>query len=273
MSTMLVVWREMLAASRAGRRHWPSVTALAGELGVAVSTAHRSLTYPVEIGAVEISPMEGLVLLDPYRLLLVFAAHRHLQRDIVGHVCLSSPPSEVEAAIYGQPGCVLGGFSAAVAHAGGNRVADYETALVYGAPSFDGLEPAATGEGAEVVLVEGDPWVGRHGPVTTAGSHHPGSSVDDLLARDRPPPGPPPRCLTPRLCSGSSRLILRSAHVESLHVHVRNYVCVRPYPRPHRAEMPWSLLDAAVVSSSSQHLLTWRQPPAEIREKNFRRNP
>lgn len=167
MSTTLVIWREMLAASRAGQRRWPSVTALAGELGVPVSTAHRSLAHPVEIGAVEISSMEGLVLLDPYRLLLVFAAHRHLQRDIVGRAHLAAPVAGVEAAIYGQPGCVLGGFSAAVAHAGGNRVADYETVLVYGTPALQGFEPVAAGGGTEMLIVEGDPWVGRRGPLTT----------------------------------------------------------------------------------------------------------
>jgi hypothetical protein len=56
------------------------------------------------------------VLLDPYRLLLLFAAHRHLQRDIVGRTVLAVPVAKVEVALHTQPGCVLGGFSAAVAH-------------------------------------------------------------------------------------------------------------------------------------------------------------
>ncbi len=157
----------MLAAARAGRQRWPSVSRLAGELGVPVSTTHRSLSRPVEIGAVEVSPMEGLVLLDPYRLLLLFAAHRHLQRDIIGRLRLAAPIAAVEAAIGGQPGCVLGGFSAAVAHAGGNRVADYDAVLVYGAPALKDLEHARGGGGAEVLIAEGDPWVSRHGRVTT----------------------------------------------------------------------------------------------------------
>jgi hypothetical protein len=156
----------MLAAARVGVRRWPSVSGLARELGVPVSTAHRSLAHPVEIGAVEVSAMEGLVLLDPYRLLLLLAAHRHLQRDILGRLRVAAPVAQVEAAIGGQPGCVLGGFSAAVAHAGGNRVADYETVLVYGTPTFDTFEPADRG-GTEVLVAEADPWVGRHGPVTT----------------------------------------------------------------------------------------------------------
>ena len=167
MSTTQVVWREMLAASHFGRRRWPSVSRLAADLGVPVSTTHRALAHPVEVGAVEVSPMEGLVLLDPYRLLLLFAAQRHLQRDIVGRVRLAAPIAGVEAAINAQPGCVLGGFSAAVAHAGGNRIADYQAVVVYGAPGLEGFEPATAEGGIEVLIAEGDPWVGRHGEVTT----------------------------------------------------------------------------------------------------------
>jgi hypothetical protein len=167
MSTTKVVWRELLAGSRSGRRRWPSVSRLAGDLGVPVSTAHRALAHPVEVGAVEVSPMEGLVLLDPYRLLLLFAAHRHLQRDIVGRARLAAPVADVEAALHAQRGCVIGGFSAAVAHAGGNRIADYQAVLVYGTPALDGFEPAAAGGGTEVLIAEADPWVGRHGRVTT----------------------------------------------------------------------------------------------------------
>ncbi|HET9692303.1 MAG TPA: hypothetical protein VFP61_14220 [Acidimicrobiales bacterium] len=167
MSTTHVVWRQLLAASRSGQRRWPSVSTLAADLGVPVSTAHRALAHPVEVGAVEVSPMEGLVLLDPYRLLLLFAAHRHLQRDIVGRALLAAPIAEVEAAIHDQPECVLGGFSAAVAHAGGNRIADYQAVLVYGTPTLAGFEPAAADKGTEVLIAVGDPWVGRHGRVTT----------------------------------------------------------------------------------------------------------
>lgn len=167
MSTTQVVWRELLAASHSGRRRWPSVSRLAAGLGVPVSTTHRALAHPVEIGAVEVSPMEGLVLLDPYRLLLLFAAHRHLQRDIVGRLRLAAPVAAVEAAINAEPGCVLGGFSAASAHAGGNRIADYRTVLVYGTPALEGFEPAPADRGVEVLIAEGDPWVGRHGGMTT----------------------------------------------------------------------------------------------------------
>ena len=58
-----VVWRHPLVGAREGQRQWPSVTALAGELGIPVSTAPRSLGHLVEIGAVSIGTLDGLQVL------------------------------------------------------------------------------------------------------------------------------------------------------------------------------------------------------------------
>lgn len=107
------------------------------------------------------------MVLDPYRLLLLFAAHRHLQRDIVERLRLAAPVAEVESAIRSRPVCVLGGFSAVVAHAGANRIADYETVLIYGDPSLDEFRPAPPGEGTEVLVAEPDRWLTGHGGITT----------------------------------------------------------------------------------------------------------
>jgi hypothetical protein len=167
MSRTLTVWRELLAGAREGRRQWPSVSMFAREIEMPVSTTHRALKHPVEIGAVEVTALGGLVLLDPYRLLILFAAHRRLQRDVVEVVHLNAPVHQVEEHIHGQPGCVLGGFSAAIYHAGGNFIADYSTVLVYGPPMLEGLGVAPPGAGSELLIAEGDPLVGRHGPVTT----------------------------------------------------------------------------------------------------------
>src|SRR5271167_215069 len=108
MPVVEVVWRHLLVGAREGRRRWPSVTALAQELGVAVSTTHRSLAHPVEIGAVDIGPIDGMVVLDPARLLVLLAAHRHVQRDLVRRWWVAAPAADVEAAARsGQ--VVLGG--------------------------------------------------------------------------------------------------------------------------------------------------------------------
>lgn len=165
MPVVEVVWRQLLVAAREGRRRWPSVSALASELELATSTTHRSLAHPVEIGAVEVGPIDGLVVLDPARLLMLFAAHRHVQRDVVRRLWVASPAVEVEAAATAGR-VVLGGFGAVIAHLGVNRIADYTRVLFYGDPKLPRLRLAAPGEGTEVWVAEPDAWLGRYGRVT-----------------------------------------------------------------------------------------------------------
>jgi hypothetical protein len=165
MQVVDVVWRHLLVGAREGRRHWQSVTGLAQELGVAVSTAHRSLAHPVEIGAVDIGPIDGLVVLDPARLLVLLAAHRHVQRDLVRRWWVTAPVAEVEAAARSSK-VVLGGFGAVIAHLGVNRIADYTRVLFYGDPKLPRIPAAPEGEGTEIWVAEPDPWLSRYGRVT-----------------------------------------------------------------------------------------------------------
>ncbi|MCL2396318.1 MAG: hypothetical protein FWC87_16745 [Acidimicrobiaceae bacterium] len=165
MPVVEVVWRHLLAGAREGRRRWPSVTALAGELELAVSTTHRSLAHPVEIGAVEVGPIDGLQVLDPARLLMLLAAHRRVQRDVVRRLWVAVPAVEVEAAATSRK-AVLGGFGAVIAHLGANRIADYTRVLFYGDPKLCSLPVATAGEGTEVWVAEPDAWLGRYGRVT-----------------------------------------------------------------------------------------------------------
>ncbi len=160
-----VIWRHLLAGAREGRRGWPSVTALAQELGIAISTTHRSLAHPLEIGALDLSPLGGLRVLDPIRLLTLLAAHRHLQRDIAARLWLALPVPEIEAAAVGT-GATLGGFGAVVAHLGVNRIADYSRVLLYGRPELSFLPEAPAGDGTEVWVAEPDPWLHLYGQVT-----------------------------------------------------------------------------------------------------------
>lgn len=160
-----VLWRHLLVSAREGRRRWPSVTALAGELGLGVSTAHRSLAHPIEIGAVDVGPIDGLQVLDPARLLMLLAAHRHVQRDVVRRWRVAAPVAEVEAAATSSV-VVLGGFGAVIAHLGVNRIADYTRVLFYGDPELPDFDVAPAGEGSEVWMAEPDPWLSGYGRVT-----------------------------------------------------------------------------------------------------------
>jgi hypothetical protein len=165
MPVIEVVWRHLLVNSREGRRRWPSVTALADELGLAVSTTHRSLAHPLEIGSVEVGPIDGLQILDPARLLILLAAHRHVQRDVVRRWWVAAAAVEVEEAASSSA-AVLGGFGAVVAHLGVNRIADYTRVLFYGDPELSTIPAVPEGEGTEIWVAEPDAWLARYGRVT-----------------------------------------------------------------------------------------------------------
>ncbi len=112
------------------------------------------------------SPLDGLQVLDPARLLVLFAAHRHVQRDITKTSWVALRAIEVER-LAASPQVVLGGFGAVVAHLGGsNTIADYSTVLFYGDPGLPDLPAAPAGKGTEVLVAEPDPLLARYGRVT-----------------------------------------------------------------------------------------------------------
>ncbi|MGH9290903.1 MAG: hypothetical protein ACRD0V_21840, partial [Acidimicrobiales bacterium] len=120
------VWRHLAAgAIERGQRRWPSMTALARELEMGVSTVHRALSHPAEIGAIDVLGGGGVRVVDPGRLLVVWAGQRRLRRDVVERLQVAGSAPVVERSI-GNRGAVLGGFGAVVAALGGNTIADYE---------------------------------------------------------------------------------------------------------------------------------------------------
>jgi hypothetical protein len=142
------------------------VTALSSELDIPLSTTHRSLEHPAEIGAVSVGTLDGLQVLDPARLLVLLAAHRRVSRDIVGRFRVEVPAVEVERLATSSE-VVLGGFGAVVAHLHGvNPIADYSTVLFYGDPGLPDLPSAAGSEGTEVLVAEPDRLLTRYGRVT-----------------------------------------------------------------------------------------------------------
>jgi len=163
------VWRHLVAgAVEQDRRRWDSIVALADELGMGVSTTHRALGHPVEIGAVHVRPAGGVRVIDPGRLLILWAGHRRLSRDVVDRFEVDASAPVVERSIT-NPAAILGGFGAVVAHMGGNRVADYETVVVYGDPGVDvtgRVEDPEPGRVTEVLVARPDPLLARYGRVT-----------------------------------------------------------------------------------------------------------
>ncbi len=163
------VWRHLLVgAYERDRRQWPSVTSLAGDLDLAISTTHRALEHPGEIGALDVSRSGGVVLRDPGKLLILWAGMRRLRRDIIDRFHVPAAAATVETTTPSDT-TILGGFGAVVAQQGGNHVADYTTVLFYGHPSLDlprCPEPLWPWEATEVLVAEPDPRLADYGPVT-----------------------------------------------------------------------------------------------------------
>jgi len=163
------VWRHLAwNAIEEGQRRWPAMTTLAKDLGMGVSTVHKALAHPVEIGAVEIRSAGGVRVVDPGRLLILWAGHRRLSRDIIERYEVSGSAPVVERSIIRET-AVLGGFGAVVAHLSGNVIADYETVLVYGDPAVDTslrLNDPDPNRITEVIVARPDPLLASYGRVT-----------------------------------------------------------------------------------------------------------
>lgn len=165
LTTVEQVWRHLLVAAGEGQRRWPSVTRLADELGLAGSSVHQALRHPVEIGAVSVRATGGLRVLDPGRLLLLWAGRRHLDRDVRDRFYLPASAPVVERAIT-NPKAVLGGHGAVVARLGVNTIADYDRVIVYGAPRIDVSHLPDFAGRTGVLVLEPDPLLARYGRVT-----------------------------------------------------------------------------------------------------------
>ena len=161
-----VVWRELLAQEElTGRRRYANLASVAAELGLPVSTVHRALQRPMAIGAVARRPGGGFSLVDPTRLLLLWAGHRDMASDRVLRRDSRAPATDVERQL--PEGFLLSSFGAVVARRGGNRVSDYDRVVCYGDPARLPAEwHVAEGRGRTVLEVHtADPWLGRYGPV------------------------------------------------------------------------------------------------------------
>jgi hypothetical protein len=126
---------------------------------------HRALQRPTAIGAVTRRPRGGFSLVDPLRLLLLWAGHRDMASDLALRCVVRAPAVDVERQL--PEGFLVSGFGAVVARRGGNRVSDYDRVVCYCDPAgLPGAWPVGERGGSTVLEVHTpDPWLGRYGPV------------------------------------------------------------------------------------------------------------
>ncbi len=157
-----IVWRHLLVGAFDLGVRRSSLTLLSEELNLSVSTIHKALERPRTIGAVRGSA-SGLRVLDPKRLLLLWAALRDLNGDIVYATRVTMAVTEIEARLPAT--AIPTAYTAFVQHEGRNLVADYEQVLVYSDLNDARRRfPPRRGE-ANLVVLEPDPLLSRYGKV------------------------------------------------------------------------------------------------------------
>jgi hypothetical protein len=156
------VWRHLLVGALDHGIRRSSLTQLSAELDMPVSTIHKALERPRAIGAVR-GGASGLRLLDPKRLLQLWAALRDLKGDIIYTTQVSMAVSEIESRV--PISAITTAYTAFVQHEGRNLVADYEQVVVYAdANDVRRRFPARRGA-ANLLVLEPDPLLSRYGRV------------------------------------------------------------------------------------------------------------
>jgi hypothetical protein len=149
----------VLAVERDCRR--TSISELCRELGLAVSTVHQALERPREIGAMKPAMDGGLRLVDPAQLLMLWAGHRCLARDMVYRTSVRLPVAEIERRL--PEGTIPTAFTAYVRQRGGNDVADYDQVAVYGDVALIAEEFPVHSGFSNLIVLGADPLLSRYG--------------------------------------------------------------------------------------------------------------
>jgi hypothetical protein len=159
------VWRHILVNADRGVVRYGSIRELATELDLAVSTVHKALRRPASMGALQVRRAGGVRVIDSARIMLLWAGHRELSRDVLATHRTPIPAPEVEGLLAGAP-FVLGGFGAIVSHSEANPFASYDQVLCYGSP--EDLPRGLTEDSGSTVLtvLEPDPRLAAFGRVT-----------------------------------------------------------------------------------------------------------
>jgi hypothetical protein len=161
-SRVEAVWRHLLVSSLDRGERRSSITSLSRELGFPVSTIHQALERPRSIGALK-AGFDGIRVVDPKRLQILWAARRDLVPDVVYETRVALPVEDIEARL--PISAIPTAYTAYVRLEGRNAVADYEEVVVYGsARELRRRFPATKGR-ANLKVLDPDPLLPRYGTV------------------------------------------------------------------------------------------------------------
>ncbi len=127
MKKIETVWCQLLYNTLEKGETYFQQQVLAKKLDLSLSTVNHALKNLREMGAIQIGGKGGDVI-DYEKILLHWANHRRLEKDIVFRQKLVGSVTEIEGLL--PPGSILGAYSA-VRHWFGEAPADYNTVYVY----------------------------------------------------------------------------------------------------------------------------------------------
>lgn len=155
-----VVWRHLIVMALDQGRRRSSLTELSQQLALPASTINKALARPGQIGAIHGTAL-CLRVLDPKRLLLLWAARRDLVRDVTYRTHAELPIRRIEELL---PETVIPtAYSAFVQQRGRNTVADYDQVVVYASgEELERVFPPRRGY-PNLVVLEADPLLATYG--------------------------------------------------------------------------------------------------------------
>jgi hypothetical protein len=170
------LWRHLLVEAIEHDNRRSSITELSVRFGLAVSTVHRALVVPREMGSLD-TVRSGLDLRDPMRLLLHWAGTRRLAHDhpFKAHTGLAvgEIQDRLPATGYRLPAIAVPTGAAAFARRFRNDVADYSTVYCYhpDPPAVMEAMPDELGE-PDLVILEPDPFLADYGEIASIPQTH-----------------------------------------------------------------------------------------------------
>lgn len=146
MKKIELIWREILEGSikqsglPAGRQVFQQ-QALAKKLGFSSSTVFAAINPLRQIGAIKVTG-RNFKIINFEKILMFWATHRHLAKDIIYQTRVDLPVLEIEGLIDNET--IFGAYSAARIHLG-SIPADYDKVYVYGNLSLEKRFPKQKG--------------------------------------------------------------------------------------------------------------------------------
>jgi len=122
-----IIWREILFQSIEKGKYNFQQKELSSKFGFSLSTIFNALKKPREIKAIKVSG-RGFSLINPEKLLYLWAVERRLEKDIIYHTFVPEMPTKIERQM---PDKIIWGLFSAYQYKFQDSPSDYDKVYVY----------------------------------------------------------------------------------------------------------------------------------------------